>query len=90
MDPVLPADVPPNRVIAVGAFYSIERAEALSGAGVMPVIAPPAHTVVHGEERTRWHAKVCARRSRRRSHASNVALASVWFRSSLHRRKAKA
>jgi len=52
---VLPADMPLDRVIADGAYYSIERAEALLGAGVTPVIPPPAHAVVHGEERTRWH-----------------------------------
>ncbi|MGF6483123.1 IS5 family transposase [Paraburkholderia sp. JPY419] len=38
MDAVLPADVPMDRVIADGAYYSIERTEALSGAGVTPVI----------------------------------------------------
>ncbi|WP_248295308.1 hypothetical protein, partial [Paraburkholderia sp. UYCP14C] len=37
---------------------SIERTEALSGAGVTPVIPPPAHAVVHGEERTRRHDQI--------------------------------
>ena len=55
MDAVLPADVPLDRVIADGAYYSIERTEALSRAGVRPVISPPAHAVVHGKDRTRWH-----------------------------------
>ena len=45
-------------VIADGAYYSIERAEALSGAGVMPVIPPPAHAVAHSEERSRWHDQI--------------------------------
>jgi hypothetical protein len=58
MDAVLPADVPLERVIADGAYYSIERTEALSGAGVTPVIAPPAHAVVHGNDRTRWHDQI--------------------------------
>ncbi|MFM0068837.1 transposase [Paraburkholderia aspalathi] len=58
MDAVLPADVPLDRVVADGAYYSIERAEALSGAGVTPVIPPPAHAVVHGEERTRCHDQI--------------------------------
>ncbi|MGF6483181.1 hypothetical protein QFZ91_005408 [Paraburkholderia sp. JPY419] len=58
MDAVLPADVPMDRVIAGGAYYSIERTEALSGAGVTPVIPPPAHAVVHGEERTRRHDQI--------------------------------
>ncbi|MFM0148534.1 transposase [Paraburkholderia sp. RL18-085-BIA-A] len=44
-----------DQVIADGAYYSIERSEALSRAGVTPVIPPPAHAVVHGDERTRWH-----------------------------------
>ncbi|MEX3683071.1 transposase [Paraburkholderia sp. BR14320] len=58
MDAVLPADVPMDRVIADGAYYSIERTEALSGAGVTPVIPPPAHAVVHGEEQTRRHDQI--------------------------------
>ncbi|MEX3909934.1 hypothetical protein [Paraburkholderia sp. BR14312] len=58
MDAVLPADVPMDRVIADGAYYSIERTEALSGAGVTPVIPPPAHAVGHGEERTRRHDQI--------------------------------
>ncbi|MFM0069435.1 IS5 family transposase, partial [Paraburkholderia aspalathi] len=58
MDAVLPADVLLDRVIADGAYYSIERAEAPSGAGVTSVIPAPAHAVVHGEERTRWHDQI--------------------------------
>jgi hypothetical protein len=58
MDAVLPADVPLERVIANGAYYSIERTEALSGAGVTPVIPPPAHAVVHGNDQTRWHDQI--------------------------------
>jgi len=55
MDAVLPADVLLDRVIADGAYYSIERTEAFSGAGATRVIPPPAHAVVHGKEHTRWH-----------------------------------
>ena len=58
MDAVLPADLPVDRVLADGAYYSIERTEALSRAGVTPVIPPPAHAVVHGDEDTRWHDKI--------------------------------
>ena len=58
MDAVLPADLPVDRVIADGAYYSIERTEALSSAGVMPVIPPPAHAVVHGNDQTRWHDQI--------------------------------
>src|ERR1700694_1031050 len=41
-----------------GAYYSIERTEAFSRAGVTPVIPPPAHAVVHGHEDTRWHDQI--------------------------------
>ncbi|MFL9913719.1 IS5 family transposase [Paraburkholderia sp. RL17-337-BIB-A] len=58
MDAVLPADLPVDRVIADGAYYSIERTEALSSAGVTPVIPPPAHAVVHGNDQTRWHDQI--------------------------------
>jgi hypothetical protein len=55
MDAILPADLPVDRVIADGAYYSIERCEALSRAGITPVIPPPAHAVVHGDGQTNWH-----------------------------------
>jgi len=58
MDTVLPADLPVDKEIADGAYYSIERTEALSRAGVTPVIPPPAHAVVHGNELTRWHDQI--------------------------------
>jgi Transposase DDE domain len=58
MGAVLPADLPVDRVIADGAYYSIERTEALSNAGVTPVIPPPAHAVVHGNDQTRWHDQI--------------------------------
>lgn len=53
MDAVLPVDVPVDRVIADGAYYSLERTEAFTRAGVTPVIPPPAHAVVHGKEDAR-------------------------------------
>jgi hypothetical protein len=43
MDAVLAVDAPVDRVIADGAYYSIERTEAWSRCGVLPVIPPPAH-----------------------------------------------
>jgi hypothetical protein len=55
MDRVLPADIPIDRVIADGAYYSIERGEALNSRGFLPVIPPPSHAVVHGDETTRLH-----------------------------------
>ncbi|MDH6153285.1 MULTISPECIES: transposase [Paraburkholderia] len=58
MERVLPADLPVDCLIADGAYYSIERAEELSRSGVLPIIPPPSHAVVHGEEQTRWHDKI--------------------------------
>jgi hypothetical protein len=58
MGAVLPADLLVNRVIADSAYYSIERTEALSRAGVTPVIPPPAHAVMHGGEDTRLHDEI--------------------------------
>jgi hypothetical protein len=52
------ADVAVDRVIADGAYYSIERGEALSQAGITPVIAPPSNAIVHGRDDTRWHDQV--------------------------------
>jgi len=58
MDTLLPAGLPMDQVIADGAYYSIERTEAFSHAGVTPVIPPPAHAVVHGHKDTRWHDQI--------------------------------
>jgi hypothetical protein len=58
MDAVLLVDVPVDRVIADGAYYSIERTGTLSRAGVTPVIPPPAHAVVREREPTRWHDQI--------------------------------
>src|SRR6202171_1698619 len=65
MGAVLPADLPLDRVIVDGAYYSIDRTEALSRAGVTPVIPPPAHAVVHGGEDTRAGVR---RRDHRQPH----------------------
>jgi hypothetical protein len=58
MDLVTPAEVPIAKVIADGACYSIERCEAMFKAGVLPVIPPPVHAVVHGKGNTTWHDKI--------------------------------
>jgi hypothetical protein len=58
MDTLLPAGLPMDQVIADGAYYSIERTETFSRAGVTPVIPPPAHAVVHGDVGTRWHDEI--------------------------------
>ena len=55
MDRILPTDIPIDRVIADGAYYSIERAEALNGRGIAAVIPPPSRAVVHGHENTGLH-----------------------------------
>jgi len=55
MDLVMPAQTPIAKAIADGAYYSIERVEALFNAGVLPVIPPPSHAVVHGKDNTTWH-----------------------------------
>ena len=58
MDAVLAVDYPVDRVIADGAYYSIERAGTWSACRVLPVIPPPAHAVIHGESHTRWHDRI--------------------------------
>jgi hypothetical protein len=58
MDAFLPADLLVDRVIADGAYYSIERTEALSRAVVTPVIPPPVHAIVHGNDQTGWHDQI--------------------------------
>jgi len=55
MDLVIPTDVQVAKVIADGAYYSIERGEALFTAGELPVIPPPVHAVTHGKNDTTWH-----------------------------------
>lgn len=58
MDRVMPAGIPIDKVIADGAYYCIERCEAMIASGVTPVIPPPLHAVVHGKENTAWHDKI--------------------------------
>ncbi len=55
MDRILPMDLAIDRVIADGAYYSIERGEALNDRGIVAVIPPPSHAVVHGDENTKLH-----------------------------------
>ncbi|MET3233745.1 UNVERIFIED_ORG: hypothetical protein ABIC54_005960 [Burkholderia sp. 1263] len=58
MQTVLPSGVPVDRVIADGAYYSVERTGAWSRCGVLPVISPPANAVVHGQSSTGWHDQI--------------------------------
>ena len=57
MDELIPkdGDQPIGKVIADGAYYRIEGTQALHDKGIIPVIPPPSHAVVHGTERTQWH-----------------------------------
>jgi hypothetical protein len=55
LDAVLAVNAKVDCVIADGAYYSIAQNEAWSACGVLPVIPPPSHAVVHGEATTRWH-----------------------------------
>jgi hypothetical protein len=47
MDRILPTDLPIDRVIADGAYYGIERGEALNDRGIVAVIPPPSHRRCH-------------------------------------------
>jgi hypothetical protein len=58
MAAVLSTEVPVDCVIADGAYYSIERTEAWSQCGVLPVIPPPGNAVVHGQPTTGWHDQI--------------------------------
>lgn len=49
---------PIAEVIGDGAYYSIEGVQALSDKGIIPVIPPPSHAVVHETKKTTWHNKV--------------------------------
>ena len=55
---VTPTDIPIDRVVADGAYYDIERNEALFREGITPVISPPSHAVIHGNDNTPWHDKI--------------------------------
>ena len=48
-------NLPLGKVIADGAYYSIEGVQALAEQGIIPAIPPPAHAIVHGHPETTWH-----------------------------------
>jgi hypothetical protein len=60
MDELLPENGPQpiEEVIADGAYYSKEGVEKFHENGITPVIPPPIHAVVQGEETTKWHDKI--------------------------------
>jgi hypothetical protein len=58
MDALLAVDCHVDRLIADGAFNSIETTETWSACGVLPVIPSAAHAMIHGDSHTRWHDRV--------------------------------
>ena len=55
---LIPKDINVKKLIADKGYYSIVLLEKLSSQGIMPVIPPPPHAVVHGEEWSKWHDKI--------------------------------
>lgn len=47
-----------EKVTADKGYYSIEGVEALYKKGIIPVIPPPDHSVVHNQPTTTWHDKI--------------------------------
>ena len=45
----MPQDLPIDRILADGAYYDIERNEALLANGITPVIPPPTDAILHGD-----------------------------------------
>ena len=60
MDSLIPDDgsIIVEKVIADGAYYSIEGVENMSSKGITPAIPPPSHAVVHESPDTTWHDKI--------------------------------
>lgn len=60
MDELIPENGPQliDELIADGAYYSKEGVERFYKNGITPVIPPPIHAVVQGEETTVWHDKI--------------------------------
>ena len=57
LDDIIPEGIQINKIIADGGYYSIEQGERLYRKGIIPVIVPPAHAVVHAKPTTSWHDK---------------------------------
>lgn len=58
MELILPDLLPVAKLFADGTYYCIERNERLLQTGILPVIPPPSHAVVHGNGSTAWHDKI--------------------------------
>lgn len=57
---LMPQHLDIDKVIADGAYYSIDNGQALSNQGITPVIPPPDTAVVHGQDDTSWHDEIVA------------------------------
>ena len=57
LDDIIHEGIQINKIIADGGYYSIEQGERLYRKGIIPVIVPPAHAVVHAKPTTSWHDK---------------------------------
>jgi hypothetical protein len=58
MDLLMPESIITDKVIADGGYYSAEKSQELYENGIIPVIPPPAHSVVHNQENpSSWHDK---------------------------------
>lgn len=55
---LIPNNINVEKLIADGGYYSIELLEKLCAQDILPVIPPPCHAVVHGEEWSEWHDKI--------------------------------
>ena len=44
-----------EKVIADNSYYSVQGGEFLYNKSILPVIPPPAHSVIHNKDGTRWH-----------------------------------
>lgn len=58
LEQLIPQEIEIDKLITDGAYYSISGTQILNGKGITPVIPPPAHSVVHGKNSTRWHDKI--------------------------------
>ena len=58
LEDLIPSDTNVEKLIADGGYYSIELLEKLCAQGILPVIPPPSHAVVHGEGWSEWHDKI--------------------------------
>ncbi|WP_338112011.1 transposase [Rickettsia asembonensis] len=55
---LIPWNISADRVIADGAYYSIEGVEKLSNRGITPVIPPPRNAKIYAQDNSIWHDKV--------------------------------